>query len=145
LLAFEQILTGGVLADEGQLGLEEHIDQISAYLRPLAPRNSNSSGLQQAPEAFLPWLASWVALSLRDDWNEATKRRFIGRMVPLYRKRGTKEGLKELLELYVRAVSGKDEKDEDSHENGDNSVEIYEFEHPAHYFQVTIKLPLAPI
>jgi P2-related tail formation protein len=72
-----------------------------------------------------------VALSLRDDWDEKTKRGFISRMVPLYRKRGTKEGLKELLELYVNVDKGPLDQ---------SNVEIYEFEQPIHYFQVTMTL-----
>jgi hypothetical protein len=55
----------------------------------------------RTPEEFLPWLAGWVALSLQEDWSSEEKRRFISRMVPLYRKRGTTEGLSELLELFT--------------------------------------------
>ena len=72
---------------------------------------------------FLPWLASWVAVSQRDDWDEMFKRWLISKIVPLYRKRGTKAGIKELLELYTG-----------------EEVEIYEFDYPAHYFQVEMTL-----
>jgi phage tail P2-like protein len=51
---------------------------------------------------FLPWLASWVSLSLRADWDEATKRSFIQQIVPMYRLRGTRAGLQRMLELYTR-------------------------------------------
>ncbi|NEQ86448.1 MAG: phage tail protein I, partial [Moorea sp. SIO2I5] len=50
-------------------------------------------------------------------------RRFISNIVPLYRQRGTKAGVKQMLELYTQ-----------------EDVKIYEFEQPAHYFQVTITL-----
>src|SRR5262245_65616576 len=50
---------------------------------------------------FLPWLANWVALSLRADWNVATRRSFIGQIVPLYGLRGPKEGLRRMLRLYT--------------------------------------------
>ena len=49
----------------------------------------------------MPWLASWVALILREDWKEEEKRRFISRIVPLYRLRGTKAGLTEMLRTYT--------------------------------------------
>lgn len=127
LLAFEQILTGGLVPNSGP-GLEETIDTLHTYFTPQA-----SPG--QAPEAFLPWLASWVALSLRADWSEATKRGFIRRVVPLYKLRGTKAGLEKLLELYVNGGTEPDPS------QVSNDVEIFEFEQPAHYFQVTIKLP----
>lgn len=131
LLAFEQILSGGVLSDREQPGLEEYIDQIHTYFRPyVRPEEAGSAGALVTPSEFLPWLASWVALSLRDDWDERTKRGFISKMVPLYQKRGTKAGLKELLELYINV---------DKQEQEDN-VEIYEFETPVHYFQVTMSL-----
>jgi phage tail-like protein len=49
----------------------------------------------------LPWLASWVGVSQRDDWDETFKRWLISKIVPLYRNRVTKAGIKELLELYT--------------------------------------------
>lgn len=131
LLAFEQILSGGVLSDREQPGLEDYIDQSHTYFRPyVPPEEANSADSQVTPDEFLPWLASWVALSLRDDWDERTKRGFISKIVPLYQKRGTKAGLKELLELYINV----DKQEQDA------NVEIYEFETPVHYFQVTMSL-----
>lgn len=131
LLAFEQILSGGVFSDREQPGLEDYIDQSHTYFRPyVRPENANSADAQVTPNEFLPWLASWVALSLRDDWDERTKRGFISKIVPLYQKRGTKAGLKELLELYINV----DKQAQDA------NVEIYEFETPVHYFQVTMSL-----
>ena len=49
----------------------------------------------------MPWLAGWVALGLRADWTEAQKRDFLANIVPLYRRRGTKENLAELLRIYT--------------------------------------------
>ena len=131
LLAFEQVLSGGVLADREQPGLEEYIDQIYTYFRPYVPITSiDGANAQVTPDEFLPWLASWVALSLRDDWDDRTKRGFISKIVPLYQKRGTKAGLKEVLELYINVDKSVQE----------SNVEIYEFATPAHYFQVTMSL-----
>lgn len=94
VLAFEQVLTGlpGVAGREPApaSGLEEIIAVISALFDPKETRKE-----------FLPWLAGWVALGLRADWTEAQKRDFLANIVPLYRKRGTKENLSELLRIYT--------------------------------------------
>ena len=50
---------------------------------------------------FLPWLSGWVALTLRADWSEATQRSFLQQIVPLYRLRGTRDGLQRMLTLYT--------------------------------------------
>jgi phage tail-like protein len=92
LLGFERILLGfGEVSEEvKQPGLEEAIAQLDRYFDP-----------ERTLPEFLPWLASWVALTLRDDWNEEEKRRFLGRIVPLYQQRGTKSGLEKLLRAYT--------------------------------------------
>lgn len=129
LLAFEQILSGLpksslektvqakiVPADSPDPpGLETLIVEIHNYFNPT-----------NTPAEFLPWLAGWVALSLREDWSESVKRKFIGQIVPLYRERGTKTGLIKMLKLYLGDLE---------------KVSIYdEFERPAHYFQVELQL-----
>jgi phage tail-like protein len=53
---------------------------------------------------FLPWLATWVALVLDEEWNEAKRRRLISQAVNLYRIRGTVQGLQEYLEIYTGLV-----------------------------------------
>ncbi|NJK65790.1 MAG: hypothetical protein HC941_03995 [Microcoleus sp. SU_5_3] len=130
LLAFEQILTGRDFPSEKNPdiidrasshppGLEAVIGSIHTYFNP-----------DLTPEAFLPWLANWVALSLRDDWQSATKREFIKQIVPLYRLRGTKEGLSQVLSLYLKSVQLPE------------NVKIYEEDYfPDHYFQVELRLP----
>jgi P2-related tail formation protein len=50
---------------------------------------------------FLPWLSGWVALTLRADWDDATRRGFLQQIVPLYQLRGTRAGLERMLELYT--------------------------------------------
>ena len=126
LLAFEQLLTGlptDQLTEDNphrsQLSLETLIDQVYTYLRPVPPTDRNPS---EAAE-FLRWLSGWVAFSLREDWDEVTKQRFVAQIVPLYRWRGTKKGLKQLLQLYTQ-----------------ENVEIYEFDQPRHFFQVELSL-----
>lgn len=130
LLAFEQILTGSDFPSEinpdiidrsssHPPGLEAVIESIHTYFNP-----------DLTPEEFLPWLASWVALSLRNDWKTPTKREFIKQIVPLYRLRGTQDGLAQVLSLYLKSVKLPE------------NVTIYEEDYfPDHYFQVELRLP----
>ncbi|MEG3936015.1 MULTISPECIES: phage tail protein [unclassified Microcoleus] len=129
LLAFERILSGLSSAEPEvpfpkQHGLEEDINSIYTYFNPGIKEDSDT-----AQSEFLPWLAGWVALSLRDEWGDETKRQFISKIVPLYRRRGTKAGLKEILELYLESS------------NLPKKVEVFEFDDPPHYFQVQVTLP----
>jgi phage tail-like protein len=59
---------------------------------------------QTTPEQFLTWLASWVALGLRSDLSPARKRRLLANIALLYRIRGTRRYLEEVLKLYVDAL-----------------------------------------
>jgi phage tail-like protein len=124
LLAFERVLSGLHPPDPDdplpqQPGLETLVEGLHRYFdpAPTAPEQGRT------PAEFLPWLAGWVGLSLRQDWSEDEKRRFLSQIVTLYRWRGTKRGLQRMLETYTQ-----------------EPVEIYEFETPAHYFQVEITL-----
>jgi phage tail-like protein len=80
LAAFEEIL----------LQLESRIDGIAALFDPMT-----------APEEFLDWLSSWVAFTLRSDIGLEQRRRFLAGIVPLYRRRGTKANLEELLSIFT--------------------------------------------
>jgi phage tail-like protein len=111
LLAFETILTGPGVAD--QPGLEETIGRLPDHVDP-----------HTTPEEFLPWLAGWVALSLRADWDAQTKRDFTREIVSLYRLRGTQAGLQRMLEIYT----GEPVTIDDS------------FTDPPHFFQVKVTL-----
>lgn len=124
LLAFEKILAGFPVAVPGdplpgQPGLEASLDDLARYFRP-GPGAPDST---RTPDAFVPWLAGWMGLSLRDDWDGETRRRFLANVVPLYRRRGTRGGLLALLNLYV---------------NQPDAVTIFEFDAPPHFFQVEI-------
>jgi phage tail-like protein len=146
LLAFEQVLTGldpshptdpnpGVIAaDAGEpVGLEQVISLIHTYFNPFdAKATEEKRSPQQAPAEFLPWLSSWVALSLRDDWEAETKRRFINEIVPLYQKRGTKEVLETILKIYLESAG---------FQQVSQKAQIVEFETVPHFFTVELTLP----
>ena len=133
LLAFEQVLSG--LPDpntEPQVGLEETIAALSTMFDP-----------RQTREAFLPWLAGWVALSLRADWTIEQQKNFLANIVPLYRSRGTKENLSKLLGIYTSGSPVIDEGDFTTLQIGVRStigMDTRIGEPPAHFFRVTVKL-----
>lgn len=100
LSAFEKILLGrddGI--DIGSPGLEETIDGIASLF---TPRARPPELPDETPADFLTWLSGWVALTLRADLDELRQRDFIARAVSLYRLRGTKRGLEELIGIYTR-------------------------------------------
>jgi len=98
LLAFEKLLLGindtvtmppaGV--PSRPLGLEQIIAGMAMYFDPAA-----------TPAEFLPWLASWVALTLRADLDETHQRDFLARVVQRYRRRGTAGNMADLLSIFT--------------------------------------------
>jgi len=80
LLIFETIL------DE----YDRILDNLPAYFAP-----------DIAPEDFLPWLASWVGLTLDEGWPVERRRAVLGRAMELHRWRGTVRGLREHVELFT--------------------------------------------
>lgn len=72
--------------------IEGQIDNIPLYFDPAL-----------TPLKLLPWLATWVDLTLDDHWPEAKRRQLLKAAVSLYRKRGTRRGLREYLEIYTGA------------------------------------------
>lgn len=112
LRAFETVLSGA----GGKPGLETTISGIA-----------NSFDPDKAERDFLPWLAGWVALSLRANWDEQTRRAFIKKIVPLYKLRGTRVGLLQMLNLYTS-----------------EPVEIYDtFDNQPYFFEVRLTLSVA--
>ena len=119
LLAFEALLTGSPEVE--QPGLEDQISSLSRLFDPMT-----------APGEFLPWLAGWVALSLRADWDEGTQRGFLREIVPLYRMRGTLPGLQRMLEIYLRPLGDSVTRDD--------VIVMDGFEDPPNFFQVQLTL-----
>ncbi len=70
--------------------IEGRIDQLPYYFDP-----------RTAPPDLLPWLAAWLDLVLDERWPETKRRRLIQSAVHLYRRRGTRDGLADYLEIYT--------------------------------------------
>ncbi len=56
---------------------------------------------RETPPEFLPWLASWVALTLDIDWPDVKKRKMIQSAAEMYKFRGTKRAMRDVLEIFV--------------------------------------------
>src|SRR5207244_1734063 len=116
LLRFLDPLAGGTDGGGWPFGRDVFVSELYALLEVLtgvdAPEGAPAQGLEQTiaalavlfdpartPEGFLPWLAGWAALSLETDWSVVQQRAFLSRVIPLYRRRGTRENLRELLRI----------------------------------------------
>ena len=93
LVGFEEILGGAFDSLSGKNLLEG----IQRYFEPGADLPDS----QRVPSDFLPWLAGWVSLTLREDWDESRKRDFVARAVQLYRTRGTRSGVASFVGVYT--------------------------------------------
>lgn len=105
LKAFEKVLLGlkdgirPVFDEEDEEstddieGLGEKVARLHLFFDPW-----------ETSEDFLPWLASWAALSLREDLSPYRKRKLLARIIPLYRIRGTRKYLEEVLTICVDSV-----------------------------------------
>ena len=94
LKIFEALLSGlpdAIPPGRGRVrGLEEIVE---AFVNELDPAFTTVvSGAAGAPldSPFLTYLASWVALTLDQNWDLDRKRRWLQRIVPLYQTRGTR-------------------------------------------------------
>jgi len=77
--------------------VEREIETVTQYVDPAA-----------APSETLPWLADWIGADTPVDWPTAATRELVASAPQHYRKRGTREGLRERLALYLRHISSPD-------------------------------------
>jgi len=78
------------LFESAFLDVEEEIESSSKYLDP-----------EGIPSDHLLWLASWLAAEADDTWSDPAVRTLIHRAPELYKKRGTAEGLLEMIRIYL--------------------------------------------
>lgn len=68
--------------------LERRQDHLPLYFSP-----------RTCPGPFLPWLASWLHLTLNPHWPEERRRHLLSEAMDLYRWRGTPYGLTRMIEV----------------------------------------------
>ena len=73
--------------------LEETENKIYSFIKYLDVRAT--------PKEFLPWLSSWLSLTFNEGWSSDSVRSFLERAPEIFRKRGTREGLEEILSIYL--------------------------------------------
>jgi phage tail-like protein len=74
--------------------IEETVDHLTRYADP--------DGI---PAESLGWLEGWLALQVDETWPEAARRELLSEAATLFRMRGTREGLRTLLEIYLRGIT----------------------------------------
>jgi phage tail-like protein len=79
---------------------EDSIESVPNLLDPgLTP--VDAAPTTAAKSEFLDYLGRWVALTFDQNWGLDKRREWLRRVVPLYKKRGTRAGLSEYLAMFV--------------------------------------------
>jgi len=73
--------------------IEEAEDMVYGYDILMNPNKSRIE--------FLPWLASWVALEIDENWPVEKQRELINSAIELYKWRGTIKGIETFVEIYT--------------------------------------------
>jgi phage tail-like protein len=134
LAAFESVLLKRGPGSPGKdPALEEVVADLPRFFDPM-----------RAPAHFLPWLAGWAAMSPRTDLSESRQRDIIGRIIPLYGRRGTRQGIAELVELFTGGTIEIEEPVDLEFQIEDHSTigkDIYLGGPPPHIFHVIFTPP----
>lgn len=72
--------------------LERQIDHIARLFDPQTARGADQ---------FLHWIGSWLAIAVDKNWTDERLRRLVMRAPQLYKKRGTRAGIEEIIEIYT--------------------------------------------
>jgi phage tail-like protein len=99
LKIFEALVSGR--DDAYVIGLEERIAGFENYLDSGLTPVEETSADGRLDSEFLNYLAGWVALVFDQNWELDKRREWLRKIVPLYKKRGTKSGLTEYLNMFV--------------------------------------------
>jgi phage tail-like protein len=147
LKVLEALLSGRDEPKAKQYGsLAGTIDSFPARLDPgLTPVDGTAPGVPlRSP--FLDYLASWVALTFDQNWPLDKKREWLKRIVPLYKRRGTRAGISEYLAMFVGRRARVDELPGGFVVGESSTVAIDSFiaGGPAHFFLVRINYGFFP-
>jgi len=84
--------------------LTNYLSIYEAVLSNIESRIEDSPRIfdaEETPDEFLPWLSSWVGAVKDENWPQEKWRAFLKQAAKLYRKRGTKDELRELIRIYT--------------------------------------------
>lgn len=81
--------------------IERQLDRQAALFDP---RSTPATAGAKGEVDFLSWLASWVGIQLDRHWPVARRRRFLRDAPKLFDRRGTLEGLRSVLRLYLGLI-----------------------------------------
>ena len=148
LAAFEKVLLGrndGVPFPPPSSGRDYGMVLGEAGLEQIVASMASLFDAHQAPEEFLPWLATWTAFSLRADLPVAKQRDFLARIIPLYNRRGTRKNLQELLSIFTVGIPTVTEVDSEFQIGVTSTVgqDTFVGEAPPFYFHVAVSLAQA--
>lgn len=144
LSAFEQVLLGQESEPKhhGARTAKSYFDVLSGKgLGEKIARLHRLFDPRETPERFLPWLASWAALSVRANLGVTKQRKLIANIIPLYAIRGTRAYMERLLALCVDAGTSVSEDEIPPMQLGVHSTlgeDTYIGGGPPHFFRVTM-------
>lgn len=76
---------------------ESFFDEMEKSIFSL-PRYFDAEG---APDEYIPWLSQWIALSQDENWPQERLRKLIREAPRLYKMRGTRRGIEEIISIYL--------------------------------------------
>lgn len=79
--------------------ISQRITDVASYFDPAAAPIAPIG--QPQKQDFLVWLASWIGLTVDRHWPDEKKRRLVLQAHQLYKLRGTPEGLRQHIQLYI--------------------------------------------
>ena len=89
---------------ESKAFLVNYLSMFEAVLTNIESRIQDAPRLfdaEQTPDEFLPWLSTWVGAVKDDNWPQDKWREFLKHAAKIYKIRGTKEELREIIRIYV--------------------------------------------
>jgi phage tail-like protein len=98
----------------------------------------------ETPEEFLSWLAGWAALSFHPELNLSKRRKLLARIIALYRIRGTRKGLEEILRVCLDAIPSVNDHELPAMQIGTHSTvgsDTCLGGEPPHFFRVQLVAP----
>jgi phage tail-like protein len=106
--------------------LEDKIEMIYGVFDP-----------DSAPLPFLPYLASWMGLPIEKTWTEKQQRRFLKAARGIMGKRGTLEGLRRYLQIYLQNITGLEDLSEEETRANEGYPQIIEGFRERHHLLVS--------